>query len=170
MGFKALLDSAASYDEEIRTLAGFLSKAEPDEDRALLNQAMEHLVHLQFKHRADRNHGLIVTEDEYWAVRNVVWNIDKQIFWNAVGRRLLHLYDPESRQWLIFNDDTDQWEGYRAGSFERTCGSRPADWVPWQTVFNDEHAPDFKWFEGATTNLSFNALDRYILKDPAPHD
>ncbi len=165
-----MVDSSRSYDETIRTLAEFLSKARPDEDRARLNEALEELVHLQFKHRADRNHGLIVTADEYRAVRNVVWNIDKQIFWNAVAKRLLHLYDPENRQWLIFDDETDQWEGYEAGSLAPTSGSRPADWVPWQRVLNDDQAPDFKWFEGAQTNLSFNALDRYILKDPDPHD
>lgn len=33
---------------------------------------MEFLTHLQFKHRKDRNYGIVVTEREYWAIRNIV--------------------------------------------------------------------------------------------------
>ncbi len=130
---------------------------------------MEDLVHLQFRHRNERNCGILVTEDEYWAIRNVVWNIDKQIFWNAIGKRILHLFDRTTNQWLIFNDISNQWEGYDAITFEKVTKQAPPNWVPWVRVFNDDNAPDFRWFEGARTNLSFNSLDRHILKDPSPH-
>jgi len=35
----------------------------------------------------------------------------------------------------------------------------------WDKVFCDDDAPFFKWFEGGTTNLSYNCLDRHIKTD-----
>ncbi len=165
----ALSNSRKGEMERIGILSKFLRNAPPDTDRDLLNTAMEQLVHLQFMHRAERNYGMIVTEDEYWAIRNVVWNIDKQIFWNAIGKRMLHMFDEAAGQWLIFDDESNRREGYDAESFERATPVLDSDWTPWERVFNADNPPDFKWFEGAKTNLSFNSLDRYILKDPEPH-
>ena len=33
---------------------------------------------------------------------------------------------------------------------------------PWDKVFDDSKKPFFKWFIGAQTNLTYNALDRHI--------
>jgi acrylyl-CoA reductase (NADPH)/3-hydroxypropionyl-CoA dehydratase/3-hydroxypropionyl-CoA synthetase len=164
-----VFESAISYEEKISMFATFLRDAESHSGKELINRAMNYLIHLQFKHRRKRDFGLIVTEDEYWAIRNVVWNIDKQIFWQAVGKRLLHLYDESGDQWIIFNDDTGRWEGYDAKNFKVTTPEFSETWNPWERVLNDDRAPHFKWYEGAKTNLSFNSLDRWILIDPHPH-
>jgi acrylyl-CoA reductase (NADPH)/3-hydroxypropionyl-CoA dehydratase/3-hydroxypropionyl-CoA synthetase len=131
---------------------------------------VEALVHLQFKHRQARGFGMIVTEDEYWGLRNLIWNIDKRIFWGAVGKRLLHLFEAATDQWLIFDDHSRQWVGYDATDFHPVAAPFPPDWTPWERVLNDDEPPHFKWFEGAQTNLSFNALDRFILQHPEPHN
>ncbi len=33
---------------------------------------------------------------------------------------------------------------------------------PWDRVLNADNAPFFKWFEGGTTNISYNCLDRHL--------
>ena len=164
-----LVASSLYFHEKIETFAKFLRNADSNTDRSLLGRAMECLVHLQFRHRKDRKQGIIVTEDEYWAIRNIVWNIDKQIFWNAIGKRMVYLFDGTSNQWLIFSDESNRWEGFDGTSLERGAIELPSDWVPWERVFNDDRAPHFTWYDGAKTNLSFNSLDRYILEDPDPH-
>lgn len=32
----------------------------------------------------------------------------------------------------------------------------------WDHVLNEDNAPFYKWFEGGTTNLSYNCLDRHL--------
>ena len=159
-----LEDASADPAEQIAAYAKFLRNASPLTDRSLLQHAVEGLVHLQFKYRAERDYGLIVTEDEYWAIRNVVWNIDKRIFWHSIGKRLLHLY--HEGMWVLFNDRTGTWESYNAVSFEKLRLDRPSSWAPWRSVLDDDDPPQFRWFEGARTNLSFNSLDRHILSNP----
>ena len=167
--FSELLASSLSFPKKIGTVAKFLRNADSDTDRRLLESAMECLVHLQFKHREDRQQGMIVTEDEYWAIRNIVWNIDKQIFWHAIGKRMVYHFDDTRNQWLIFSDESNRWVGFDGTGLERVAIQRPSDWVPWKRVFNDDRSPHFTWYDGAKTNLSFNSLDRYILEDPDPH-
>lgn len=164
-----LMESPIPFEEKIKRYATLLRHAKADADRDLLSYAMECMVHLQFKYRTDRNYGIIVTEDEYWAIRNIVWNIDKGIFWNAIGKRMAYLYYEPNHQWLIFDDESNRWEGYDAVSFERVASKAPPSWAPWKRVLDDHNVLDIKWFEGSKTNLSFNSLDRYILEDPEPH-
>ena len=41
--------------------------------------------------------------------------------------------------------------------------ARELHWFkPWDRVLNADNAPFFKWFEGATTNISYNCLDRHL--------
>lgn len=164
-----VLASSLPFEEKIAIFSKFLRHADSNTNKELLGRAMEYLVHLQFKHRIDRNFGIIVTEDEYWAIRNIVWNIDKQIFWNAIGKRMGYLFDETRNQWVIFSDDSNQWEGFDGTSLERVAIERPSDWTPWKRVFNDDRAPYFTWYDGSKTSLSFNSLDRYILENPNPH-
>jgi acrylyl-CoA reductase (NADPH)/3-hydroxypropionyl-CoA dehydratase/3-hydroxypropionyl-CoA synthetase len=165
---KEWMASSRPYEEKIHAFAAFLRHAEPHTDRDLLETAVECLAHLQFTYRSSRGHGMIPTENEYWAIRNVVWNIDKRIFWGAVGKRLVHLFHENRNQWLIYSDTSEQWEGYDADTWERTALGPLSAWIPWKRVLNEDTPPDFKWFEGAKTNLSFNSLDRHILQNPEP--
>jgi len=44
--------------------------------------------------------------------------------------------------------------------------ARDLHWFkPWNRVLNRDDAPHYKWFEGGTTNLSYNCLDRHLDTD-----
>jgi acetyl-CoA synthetase len=41
--------------------------------------------------------------------------------------------------------------------------ARELHWFkPWETALNDSDPPFYKWFEGGTTNVSYNCLDRHV--------
>lgn len=71
-------------------------------------------------------------------------------------RQLAHIKSEDEYQRLYeqsMNDPEKFWG-------EMACGLH---WFkPWDRVLNRESAPFYRWFEGATTNLSYNCLDRHL--------
>ena len=42
------------------------------------------------------------------------------------------------------------------------------DWFqPWTRVLDDENPPFYKWFTGGTLNVSYNCLDRHVMRAAA---
>ena len=88
---------------------------------------------------------------------------DPGAFHGAIAARNLHWLVPlaSGPAWLSF--DGLRWSGWDAATAEAVSPDLPAGFAPWTRAFNDDSAPNFRWFDGARTNCCFNEVDRHIL-------
>ena len=74
-------------------------------------------------------------------------------------------YPPQE---VIAQAHVPDWDGLQAEADADYLGfwearARELEWqAPWRMVMDDSHAPFYKWFLGARTNIVHNALDRHV--------
>lgn len=91
---------------------------------------------------------------------------DPGAFHGAMAKRNLCWLLPDQGSngvWAFFDADAGAWTGWDA----RTGGAVTLDlsesFEPWDTAFNADDAPNWRWFEGGLTNAAFNEVDRHVL-------
>ena len=87
-------------------------------------------------------------------------------FHGNIAKRTICWFLPDegsSGVWASFDDGHGRWLGWDAQTAEQVQLELPDEFEPWMRAFNDDHAPDWRWFEGAQTNVAFNEVDRHVL-------
>ncbi len=98
-----------------------------------------------------------------WDAARAAVIADPGAFHGAIAARNLHWLVPlpTGPAWLSF--DGTNWSGWDAATAEPVAPELPAGFAPWTRAFNDDAAPNFRWFDGARTNCCFNEVDRHVL-------
>jgi acrylyl-CoA reductase (NADPH)/3-hydroxypropionyl-CoA dehydratase/3-hydroxypropionyl-CoA synthetase len=65
--------------------------------------------------------------------------------------------------WAQFDPEPEKWAGWDAVTAEPVELDLPRAFEPWDRAFNDDDAPNYRWFEGGLTNAAFNEVDRHVL-------
>ena len=87
-------------------------------------------------------------------------------FHGEIARRELHWFHPTigaHGAWITWDDATQRWTGWDAGSGAVVVPVLAVEYTPWSRAFNGDDAPFWRWFEGALTNAGFNEVDRHVL-------
>jgi acrylyl-CoA reductase (NADPH) / 3-hydroxypropionyl-CoA dehydratase / 3-hydroxypropionyl-CoA synthetase len=87
-------------------------------------------------------------------------------FHGEIAKRELHWFHADtgpSGAWITWDDSTQRWTGWDAGSGVAVQPTLDADYAPWTRAFNADAAPFWRWFDGALTNAGFNEVDRHVL-------
>jgi acrylyl-CoA reductase (NADPH)/3-hydroxypropionyl-CoA dehydratase/3-hydroxypropionyl-CoA synthetase len=98
-----------------------------------------------------------------WEAMRAAAVADPGAFHGNIARRNLHwlVELPSGPAWLTLLDGV--WTGWDAVTAAPVAPELPADFAPWTRAFNDDDAPNFRWFDGGRTNSCLNEVDRHVL-------
>lgn len=69
---------------------------------------------------------------------------------------------------IVANANLKDWDATAKAALEDPAAfwekeARELEWFqPWDRVLNDDNKPFFRWFDGAKTNITYNAVDRHL--------
>jgi len=98
-----------------------------------------------------------------WERQRAAALADPGAFHGAIARRTIHWYVAAKNAWLSFDEASQRWCGWDAGSGAPVSADLGVAFEPWDRDFDASDAPHWKWFAGGRTNASFNEVDRHVL-------
>ncbi len=101
-----------------------------------------------------------------WNAARAACEADPGRYHGDIAAHTLHWFDAslgDHGAWITHDEITGAWAGWDAQTLQPLAPTRDAAWRPWKRAFNDDHAPWYRWFEGALTNAGFNEVDRHVL-------
>lgn len=105
-----------------------------------------------------------VTNQDEWRLQRNAFLRDPGAYWAEIAKRRIFWYDPETFQWLRFDEKSQLWQGFDSRDYRLVDDQpRSLDFLPWKTAFDAERAPFFKWFVGGKTNACFTEVDGHVL-------
>ncbi|MEQ8771914.1 MAG: AMP-binding protein, partial [Erythrobacter sp.] len=91
---------------------------------------------------------------------------DPGAFHGAIAKRQICWFVPDAGArgaWAFFDEAAGHWRGWEGASGEPLSFDWPESFEPWDRAFNDDDAPNWRWFEGGLTSTAFNEVDRHVL-------
>lgn len=107
-----------------------------------------------------------VTDAAAWRAMRDDCVRDPGAFHGALAKRNLCWLLPDQGEagvWAQYDSDAKAWAGWDAKTGDAVTLDLPESFEPWDTAFNTDDAPNWRWFEGGLTNAAFNEVDRHLL-------